>query len=457
MDPFPITARDFYAKRDDRTNRCAEAAYQTAHCVVTSDVRAIETFSGQVMLLAALNLLSRWCRRVSIVIPDINLHQEIDGRSPKFADFVLSQMCDADPFGAFEIIKTPPPDVTIQLHAGENMRQCASRSVVISASGWLASISRNGHLAFPATDSPNFFGALAAACFGVAQVFKFALGSPDDDLIADGVFDLFTLSRAPSQQSLSDHDYIQSPELGKVLMVGAGSVASAAAYCLGLMNPSCELAVVDRDRVKVENFNRSPIFGKRTYGLPKADALVAYLESPRIIVTAHNMWWDDFIRAHGRPPNRFDLWLPLANEFGVRWSMQNNYPPLLVHASTTNNWGVNHGRHRFGRDDCLADRFPSELPQTALRCSSAEVGSETERVDAALPFLSMFAGALVVAELARLQLPEYPQCPNFALIDFGGDVSGIQAWDRKPRSTCLCQTQSATIHKTFNGGTKYFD
>jgi hypothetical protein len=200
MDPFPINAEDFYAKRDDRTNRCADAVYQTAHCVVTSDVRTIETFSGQVMLLAAFNLLSRWCRRGSIVIPNINLHQEIDDRSPKFADFVLSQMYDADPFGAFEIIKTPPPEATIQIHAGENIRQCAPRSVVISASGWLASISRNGYLAFPATDSPNSIGAVAAACLGVAQVFKLALGSLDDDLIADGVFDLFTLSRTPSRQ-----------------------------------------------------------------------------------------------------------------------------------------------------------------------------------------------------------------------------------------------------------------
>ena len=42
-------------------------------------------------------------------------------------------------------------------------------------------------------------------------------------------------------------------------------------------------------------------------------------------------------------------------------------------------------------------------------------------------------------------------------VDFGGNISEIQAWDMKPRSTCLCQTQSATIHKTFNVGTKYFD
>ena len=34
-----------------------------------------------------------------------------------------------------------------------------------------------------------------AACFGVAQVFKFAIGWPDDQLIADGIFDLFSLGR----------------------------------------------------------------------------------------------------------------------------------------------------------------------------------------------------------------------------------------------------------------------
>jgi hypothetical protein len=455
METFPLTADDFYARRDDRTNRYTTGDYQTSHCAVTVDVDSIQTLSGQAMLITVCNLLSRWCRRVSIVIPDVVIDKRIDYLKPSAIHFITEKMKDADPFGYFETSQTLTAKADIQLHIGDSLQPCASRSVVIGASGWLAGISNADTLALPQTDSPNIIGPLAAACFGVAQVFKLAIGWPEDQLIADGIFDLFSLGRVSPVSPLTDHDYLVAPDLGKLLMIGAGSVGSAVAYCLNLMNASCELDLVDHDIVNVQNFSRSPIFGKGSYGIPKVDALAAYLSDSSVLAKPHNMWWDDFIRKTDRKSDRFDIWMSLANEFGVRWSMQHNYPPLLVHASTTQNWGVNHGRHRFRHDDCLIDRFPAEMSDNALRCSTGEVTIESEHVDAALPFLSLFAGVLVAAELARLQLPEYPQCPNFALMDFGGDMSEIQAWDMKARSSCFCQTQSAAIHESFNGGTRY--
>lgn len=423
---------------------------------MTADDSSIQTLSGQIMLITACNLLSRWCRCVSIAISEAHVDARIDARKCGAIDFITDQMRDADPFGCFEAIHQLNSGADIQLHIGDNPRTCAARSVVISSSGWLAAISRDVAL-LPRTDSPNVIGALAAACFGVAQVFKLAINWPNDQLIADGVFDLFSLSRASTFNSLTDHDYLSAPDIGKLLMIGAGSVGSAVAYCLSLMNASCELDVVDRDVVKVQNFSRSPIFGKRSYGIAKVNAVVDYLSASSVTPRPYNMWWEEFTRSHDRQTGRFDAWLPLANEFGVRWSMQNNYPPLLIHASTTQNWGVNHGRHRFGRDDCLVDRFPSEVSHDALRCSTGEIRIESTQVDAALPFLSMFAGVLVAAELARLQLSGYPQCPNFALIDFGGNISEIQAWDMQPRPTCFCHTQPSTIHESVNSGTRYLD
>jgi hypothetical protein len=60
-------------------------------------------------------------------------------------------------------------------------------------------------------------------------------------------------------------------------------------------------------------------------------------------------WWDAFARRKGRRFFDYDVWLPLANEFGVRHALQHSVPPLMIHASTTANWGVNHGRHLPGR------------------------------------------------------------------------------------------------------------
>lgn len=99
-------------------------------------------------------------------------------------------------------------------------------------------------------------------------------------------------------------------------------------------------------------------------------------------------WWSGFLDAQSRNSIDFDIWLPLANEFGVRGAMQHNVPPLMIHASTTANWGVNHGRHIPGCGDCLLDRFDAPSVTTALTCAAGKVSASTAGtpVDAALPF-----------------------------------------------------------------------
>jgi hypothetical protein len=187
-----------------------------------------------------------------------------------------------------------------------------------------------------------------------------------------------------------------------LLLVGAGSVGSAIAYLLGLAGLTATLTVVDRDVVGVENLNRSPLFGRQTFGLPKVAAVARALAGSTVLVTPFEGWWDAFVAAPDC--GTFDVWLPLANERGVRWSMQQNLPPLLIHASTGVNGGVNFGRHIPGRGDCLAERFPAALERVPLVCATSAVPTPGGPADAALPFASVFAGLLVVADLVRLQL-----------------------------------------------------
>lgn len=228
----------------------------------------------------------------------------------------------------------------------------------------------------------------------------------------------------------------------------------AAVYFMRLADLTGELGIVEKDTVKVENLNRSPIFGKETYSLNKGRALEQFLKGSSIKVDIFEGWWDDFVRERGRLPNRYDIWLPLANAFGVRWSIQNNYPPLMIHASTGVNWNANFGRHIPLLDDCLADRFPEEAPDNALSCATGEIPTGIEHIDAALPFLSFFAGLLVVSDLCRTNVPHYPQVPNYALFDFGASMDVIQAWNRKPAENCLCRKQSAALFRRLNSETR---
>ena len=138
-------------------------------------------------------------------------------------------------------------------------------------------------------------------------------------------------------------------------------MGSSAAYCIQLAGVTGEVTILDKDVVKIANFNRSPIFGRKTIGLSNSKAAAAHLAESGLRAIALPVWWNDYIEQQNRRTLPFDVWLPLANDFGVRFSMQSNVPPLMIHASTTANWGVNHGRHLPGTDDCLADRFPNEV------------------------------------------------------------------------------------------------
>jgi hypothetical protein len=362
-------------------------------------------------------------------------------------------MRDADPFGAFEAVTVRPPSGDAWLMVG--YQDCGDASppdaVFINAAGWLASISTKP-VSMPTAPDENVMGAMAAAALGGAQLFKLALGFPRENHVKSGLFDLY---RCAWTETHNVGPWPIALELGNLLMVGAGSIGSSAAYCMGLARICCNLFVLDKDEVKVENFNRSPIFGRRTFGVAKATAIEQFLADSTINCTSEPLWWDEFLLRRPRSSFDFDIWLPLANEFGVRRSMQHHVPPLMIHASTTANWGVNHARHIPGRDDCLADRFPQQLSSNALTCSEGPVQIEEVSVDAALPFASFFGGLLITADLVRTQLPGYPQTPNFGLFDWYGSLDTIQAWDRKARPGCICRDQGAAFHDSFNRMTRF--
>ncbi len=451
MTDFPSSPEEFYRLRDDRTNRCVSSgAYQQVHCAVYLAPDRAETADGQLMLFAAANLLSRWCRRVTIALPASVAVSEVG--SGDLGELVLSQMRDADPFGDFRTV-----DIATAIRSdaalcvGSWVPGANTPSVFIDASGWLAALSHSQVVSLPPSHSANRFGAIMAGCLGVAQLFKTAVGMPVERRFREGTFDVSRLGWLEDPPLGWPTDL----EVGKVLMVGAGSVGSATAYCARLIGLRGSMDVVDRDTSKVENFNRSPIFGRATFGQTKARAVAHYLDGSGLSATPVDEWWSEFVQRKGRLSFDYDVWLPLANEFDVRRSMQQNGPPLMVHASTGVNWGVNHGRHVPGLDDCLVDRFPSDGAGARLICSTAQVMTTVGGVDAALPFASMFAGLLIVADLVRAQLPDYPQVANLGTFDLYGPMDLIQLSNRSPRPGCLCRDQGRAFHDRFNSTSRY--
>lgn len=341
-------------------------------------------------------------------------------------------MRDADPFGNFGGMRDGVPD--LHLHIGNMPPASSARHLtVISGQGWAASVRRNPGGLWPGSDNP--IGAAAAAVLGGAQLFRDGL-EKGDLYSTDFLFDSFTGTQCTA---VIEHPPTPSPALGRVLMVGTGSVGSAAAYFMRLFSLSADLTVADADIVKVENFGRSPLFAASNLGGTKVRALESALVGSAITLQVCSSWWHE---SSVTDPGDFDVVIPVANEFDVRWRLQAAIPPLMVHASTGKNWNVNFGRHIPGRDDCLVDRFAEFNTPTPTACAAGTVPTPTgEGVDAALPFLSFWAGFLVAADLARLGLVGYPHIPNFGSYSFRTNRFTPQLYDLAPRLGCECVRQ----------------
>jgi hypothetical protein len=74
--------------------------------------------------------------------------------------------------------------------------------------------------------------------------------------------------------------------------------------------------------------------------------------------------------------------------------------------------------------------------------------------DAALPFLSFFAGLIVAIDIIQLKISGYPFTPNHRVFYFGDDFQR-QGWNRIPEESCLCKTQQGVLWNRLNGGRRY--
>jgi predicted CXXCH cytochrome family protein len=245
--------------------------------------------------------------------------------------------------------------------------------------------------------------------------------------------------------------------VGNVQLIGVGSVGSAIAYLLRMLPLEGEVTIIDHDLIEIENLNRSPLFGISDVGKPKVSVVDQYLNN-HITVNAFQGQYSEFIKSHGRKPGSIDILIPEANEYNVRFDMENNYPPIQIYGTTSTSWGINYHRHvPLSQDDCSVCHFPASTTQPNFICSEAQVEIQDEKpIDAALPFLSVGAAALVVADLIKLQLPGYPFTSNFAYIDFLGKLENIVSYDRRSKEDCPCRTRSVNIHKKYISSTRFY-
>lgn len=438
---------DFYQQRDHRTVYYLDgSSLEPQPLQVCWGEDAACSPAGQMLLLALSNQLARFCRRAGFSGPDAPLLVPAPLGGTSLHDAIITSCNRIDPCG--EWMMHGLTEAVYRIGIG---REAKDADLYLGADGWVA------YAVTQVTDLPafsekeNLLGACMAACMGAANAFKVSLHLPQQHIC--GTFSLWSFKRDDTDPGPA----LVSTDLGKILMVGAGAVASALVYWLCYFPVTGQWDIVDHDNVQLDNTNRGMLFTAEDAGWPdhshqkKVKVLERYMRDARV----HDCWYNEF-RASGK---RWDIILPLANEQGVRGLLQASYPPLMIQATTSPDWQTQLHRHRPGRDRCINCRLPeSHLPPPA--CAVGSIGTQSiggeHAPDAALPFLSAGAGLFIVADLLRLGLGESEQIyGNLFTLDWFEDLGRPTVRQEKCLENCQSWGNPEVRH-TLNHATRWF-
>ena len=465
-----ISADEFYRRRDNRATRLVGAAPfdEPRTAIVASDEVASST-TGQIILLVAANLMSRWSRVIDLDIPDVPLAAALQTAPfSSLRDRIHKEVRAADPFGDFGFRQAHTDALTLRVAPPGDHFATSHFSVWADdwdALGW-SECSASEHSPSESCFAP---AAAVAACLGVAAVFKIAMRQEPLQQFEAYRWSLWDYTRRSLHSPTAAAPPVppaSARHFGRLLQVGVGAVGSCIVYLLDLFGCQATMLLVDYDHVELENLGASMLFGVEDAISMDSKVMVAERHlccSRHLAVDVVDGSWNDLVQLRPDLHETFDLWIPVANQHGVRRSMANSCPPLMIHGSTSSDWDVFSARHIPFREHCLSCRFPEVDPVTpafpcgagAIQVTDAEGSSRS--IDASLPFLSAAAAALVIAELFKLEFTGYPALPNYVQVNLAGTLEEVVA-RQLPRNPACSSCGRSALRSTWanlNGRSRY--
>lgn len=466
------TAESFYRERDDRTAREVEGLARYVHQPVEIHVHpdTAEEATTQAMAILAANLAARWARGIRVRVPDVALAPGcVRPGWTRLPERIRGEMEAADPFGDFGVGTTDgtadegerplrlfigPWDSGVEGGPGPD-------DYVVYARGWTALGCRGGGIQRTSGGSASAAAAALAAALGAGDLFKRAVGHPRHQWLGDVAWSTWSHRMVTTLADPPDEDAPPVPDeldLGRVLLAGVGAIGSAVLYILRDVPLRGEVTLLDRDRVEASNLNRSPLFTalEATLGEEKTEVGRRFLAAAGLPVDTRLGTWHEHGAALSR--GRYDVWISLTNEEGAWAEVPFQMPPVVLHATTTSSWGFGAGRHIPRVEDCTLCRLPHPAQEFRGLCAAAEleVQPSAPPVVASLPFLSVAAAALVVAELMKLSFPRVREFANDVSADLRVGLPAVVATHRLADPSCRgCQALEMAAWESLGGQSRY--
>ena len=462
---FPLSKQEWYLKRDDRTRRVNEIeGFENFKVGLIISDEIANDFQCQVMTWIMGNILARWCRYIIFQIPEHVVSSLNFSKGNNFKDSFKEALLQIDPYLNLEFNDVDENKVDVVCVIGNQKEQFSKKHIWIDCDGWLTGIG-----AYPRKEysgriaSKNILGASFAACLACSELFGRAIGKePMQE--QEQWYSLWDFKKSLSKNELKNSLYINNWEFGHVHQPGCGAVGSSFNYLLALTNWSGSIDFIDFDAVGYSNCNRALPFTayQAANEVTKVDVCLDLLKvNPRIHCRKFSHNYSEYIKQGNFFKPTPDLILCLANQGTIWPDIQQNLPPIVFHATTTTNWGINFGRHIPKKEWCILCRFSDEVKR--LHRFTPECGKGTLVEDdgatpilGVLPFLSPMGAILLLAEMAKMAFPEYPVNSNFIDFSFKTSVGKFLASAGQINDDCICRRQEIDTYLEPIKKTKYW-
>jgi hypothetical protein len=461
--------------------------FTTKKVLLTGEASTLSTANGAEIASAALRLLVRTCRNVTVALPPEcgGLRTELErlGRETAITPVTFRDDIVARDFEAI-------------LSVGTQARSDLPWTVV-NSNGWRARVSSTGRSLAAECSQANPIGSLGAACLGVADVFKRLIALREDKgELLDGVsFSFWTYTCDGDDPGPPLPERLTA---GDLLLVGGGAIGNGIAYLLARLPIAGRAVVVDRQEYGAENWGTCICLPACGFIGPKAD-FIAKLLREKLDARARHMEVQALVKEFGTTLPYPTVALNGLDDIDARHEVQRLWSDLVVDGAIGSDMSCQVSCHPWGEDvACLMCVFHHPTTRSEVLASRATGLSEAivsdgqvvvtqVDIDAAppakkawlaarlgqkvcsvvseamalalskenqeqgiapsVPFVACFSGCMVVTEFVRY-LSEgrvFPE-PRYALNLLWGPQRGIEFSEGR-RATCFCVERASSINK----------
>ncbi len=313
---------------------------------IAADEHAVTTAEGIALLDLTVRLVCRLYPTVVFV--------DVDGKAKAALATAATLAAAVNP--SIEI-KDAPAEFTKCIAIGKSRVRGADKAFVIYAgsNGWFARTS----VSKPAGcgRSKNPFGAGAAACFAVANIFRSTfseqLGHPKPD--ADLRFSVLDLRLADAK---SKNPVLKTVDIGEFHLAGLGAIGNGFLWAFARLACRGDLHLIDPDELELSNLQRYAMTTREDVQKPKANLAQGWLAQCGVTPHVHQMDWERYAGTKG--DRRFEHVGVAVDTEKTRINIQASLPKMVFNGWTSaGEFGVSW--HRFtGQDACLACLYMPE-------------------------------------------------------------------------------------------------